>query len=295
MEPRRTCLITGANAGIGREAAVQIAAAGTRVVLACRSRERGEAALAEVRQRSGSEAVELVLLDLSSQASIREAAAACGARYPVIDVLIHNAAAFDVTQQRRALTAEGVELIWATNHLGPVLLTQLLLESIGRSEQGRVLTVSSKGLVLFPGLKVDLEDPELASRRWSVSRAYYQSKLAQVMYTRWLAGRLGGSRTTVNCIRVPNVRIDLARYPGLSLAARLAYALKSRLAITPGEMARTYTWLATSDEVRGATGRCFDERRREVAPHRASKDPAHVEAVMRLTLRQLGLQHLLAH
>lgn len=280
---RRTCLITGANAGIGKAAAVLLAADGWHVVLGCRSPERGAAALREVRERSRSDAVELLELDLSLQASIRRAAANWLAGHTRLDALIHNAAAFDYAQRRRTRTAEGFETIWATNHLGPVLLTDLLLEALRRSDQGRVLTVASKGLALFPGLRVDLDDPEFERRRWTVTRAYYQSKLAQVLYTRHLAERLAGSSITANCVRVPNVRIDLRRYPGLSRLARLAYSIKSRFALSPETMARTYLRLAASDELRGVTGRCFDEHGREVRMNRSSCDREHVERVMALT------------
>lgn len=285
---RRTCLITGANAGIGKEAAVQIAAAGHRVVLACRSPDRGAAALREVRERSGSDAVELLLVDMSLQASIRRLAAAYLARRETLDVLVHNAAAFDYGQQRRSKTEEGVETIWATNHLGPVLLTKLLSGALRRSEQGRIITVSSKGLVLFPRLAVDLDDPEFERRKWTVTRAYYQSKLAQVIYTYWLADRLAGTAVTVNCVRVPNVRIDVRRYPHLSRLARLAYAIKSRFALAPERMATTYTHLATSTGLRGVTGKCFDESSREVRTNRSTYDREHVRRVMDLTRRYLG-------
>jgi len=286
---QRTCLITGGNAGIGKEAAVQIAAAGYRVVLACRSLDRGEAALDEIRRRSSGAAAELKLVDMSRMRSVRELAAAYLADNERLEVLVHNAAAFDLGQRQRAKTDEGIETIWATNHLGPVLLTHLLLDALQRSGEGRVLTVSSKGLLLFPRLRVDLADPEFEERKWTVSRAYYQSKLAQVIYTHWLAEQLASTKVTVNCVRVPNVRIDISRYPGLSAPARLAYAIKSRFAISPAEMAKTYAHLATSTEVRGVTGRCFDERARQVGSSRSSRDPDHLQAVMQLTLRHLGL------
>jgi NAD(P)-dependent dehydrogenase (short-subunit alcohol dehydrogenase family) len=229
-----------------------------------------------------------MLVDMVLQESIRRLAATFLAGHQTLDVLIHNAAAFDYAQQQRAKTAEGIETIWATNHLGPVLLTNLLLDALRRSEQGRVLTVASKGLVLFPRLEVDLDDPEFEHRKWTVTRAYYQSKLAQVIYTYWLAERLAGTAITVNCVRVTNVRLDLRRYPGLSRLVRLAYAIKSRFAISPARMARTYTYLATSDEVRGTTGRCFDERNREVRTNRSTYDREHVARVMELTTRYLA-------
>ena len=287
-QARKTCLITGANAGIGKEAAVQIATAGYHVVLACRSPERGEAALREVRERGRSDAAELMIVDMSLQQSIHRLAATFLATHRTLDVLIHNAAAFDYGQTRRATTEEGVETIWATNHLGPVLLTTLLRDALGRSEEGRVITVSSKGLLLFPGLGVDLDDPEFERRKWTVTRAYYQSKLAQVIYTYWLAGQLDGTAVTVNCVRVTNVRIDLRRYPELSPLARLAYSVKSLFSISASRMANTYAYLATAPDIRGVSGKCFDENNREVRTNRRTYDPEHVRGVVDLTMQYIG-------
>lgn len=280
----KTCIITGANSGIGKAAAIQIAAKGYRVIMACRNRERSEPALVEVQAESGSDAVELMVIDMSSQASIRAFAAAFRARYDALDVLIHNAAAFDVRQKARQITADGIESIWATNHIGPVLLTDLSLEPLKRSKQGRVIIVSSKGLVVHPFLKVDLEDPEFERRNFSVQKAYYQSKLAQVMYTFWLADQLKDTDITVNAVRVTNVRIDVdQRYPNLPGFLRRLYGIKSRFSITPEQMAETYTYLATSDEVRAITGKYFDDPTHRVSSSGYSRDPENIRSVMALT------------
>ena len=281
---RKTCIITGSNSGIGKAAAVQIAARGQRVIMACRSLERGEAALKQIMTESGSGDVELIQVDLSLQSSIRDFAANFLGKSSVLDVLIHNAAAFDIRQKTIEWTAEGLENIWATNHVGPVLLTDLLLEALKRSEQGRIITISSKGLVAYPWLKVDLTDPEFRNRRFSVQKAYYQSKLAQVMYTYWLADNLKDTAVTANAIRVTNVRIDVdSRYPGVPKLMRKMYALKSSFAISPEEMAETYTYLVTSPEVAGITGAYFDDPQHMVSSSPYSKDPHQIEALMNLT------------
>ena len=281
---QKTCIITGANSGIGKAAAIQIAQKGYRVIMACRSRERGEAALDDVRTESESDAVELMIVDMSSQASIRTFAEEFGARHDVPDVLIHNAAAFDVRAKTRHMTEDGIESIWATNHLGPVLLTDLLLDALKRSEQGRVITISSKGLIAYPFLKIDLEDPEFERRKFSVQKAYYQSKLAQVMYTYWLAEQLKDTPIAVNSIRVTNVRIDInARYPTSSKLMKRMYAIKSSFSIAPEKMAETYTYLATSDEVRETTGKYYDDPTHIVNSSGYSRDPENIEKVMALT------------
>ena len=283
MSPK-TCIITGANSGIGKAAAIQIMQKGYRVILACRNQQRGEQALQEVRQLASSDAVELMIVDMSSQSSIRAFADTYLTKYDVLDVLIHNAAAFDTRQKEIVFTEEGMEKIWATNHIGPVLLTDLLLTALKRSDQGRVITISSKGLMVYPRLKVDLEDPEFRNRKFSVQKAYYQSKLAQVMYTYWLADQLSDTSITVNSIRVTNVRIDVdERYPGVPAIMRKMYAIKSKFAITPEKMAETYTYLATSPEVNQTTGAYFDDPQHIVSSSAYSRDSENIEQLMALT------------
>ena len=281
-----TTLITGGNAGIGRAAAAQLARRGSHVVIACRSAERGERALAELRRETGRDAIDLIEMDLSSRASITagcEAYRRLGPRH--LDVLIHNAADFDISRTSPVLSADGIETVWATNHLGPVLLTHLLDQELSRSEQGRVITVSSKGLMLHPRLQVRLDDPELQGGGFRVDKAYYQSKLAQVMYTRWLAERYQGSARTANCVRVTNVKIDVDRYPHLSSFQKTLYKIKSHFSISPEQMAEAYVWLSLAEEMRAKSGGYFDEKQRPVKASAWAVDPVNIERVMALTAR----------
>jgi NAD(P)-dependent dehydrogenase (short-subunit alcohol dehydrogenase family) len=281
---KKTCIITGANSGIGKAATAQLTDNGHRVIMACRNQQRGEAALEEIKQTTGSDAVELMIVDMSLQSSIREFAKQFLVKYQKLDVLIHNAAAFDTRQKEIIFTEERVEKIWATNHIGPVLLTNLLMDALMQSKQGRVITISSKGLTVFPRLQVDLEDPEFQEQKFSVQKAYYQSKLAQVMYTYWLADQMKNTSVTANSIRVTNVRIDVDKqYSGLPTIMRKMYAIKSLFAITPEKMAETYTYLATSDDVKQTTGVYFDNPQRIVNSSEYSRDPENIEKVMTLT------------
>lgn len=282
--PTPLCLVTGGNAGIGYAAVVQLARAGADVVIAARSPERGEAAVDAARRESGSDAVSLVQMDLSSRQSILDGVTALRALgRGRLDVLIHNAADFDVSRRTPAFTTDGVESVWATNHVGPVLLTQQFEPELLQSPQGRVVTVSSQGLALHPLLRVRLNDPEFKAGGYRVDRAYYQSKLAQVMYTLWLADRYGETSVTANCVRVTNVKIDLARYPGLTPLQRRLYVVKRRFSISPAEMAGVYTWLALSPEVSGVSGAYFDHRKRRVRAGRYAEERSNVRAVMQLT------------
>lgn len=285
---KKVCVITGANSGIGKAAAIQIAAEGHQVIMACRNPERGEAALQDVRKESGNNDVELMIVDMSLQSSIKAFAREFLAKYEVLDVLIHNAAAFDIRQKERKLTSEGMELAWATNHIGPVLLTDLLLDALKASEQGRVITVSSKGLIVYPRLKVDVADPEYAHKKFSVQKAYYQSKQAQVMYTYWLADQLRETAVTANSIRVTNVKIDVdARYPGVPKWQRKIYSMKSKFSISPEEMAETYTYLALSPDVNQTTGTYYDNPTHIVKSNGWSQKKENIEKVMDLTMTYL--------
>ena len=282
---KKICLITGANAGIGKAAAIQLAAQGCRVIMVCRDIERGQKALEEVKRVSGSAAVELMIADMSLQSSIRVLAKAYP--YDRLDVLISNAAAFDLAQKLPQKTAEGIESIWATNHVGPVLLIDLFLERLKRSDHGRILTVASQGLMMYPRLKIRFDDPEYTLGGFSVPKAYYHSKLAQVMYTYWLADTLNCTGVTVNCIRVTSVKIDISRYPRLSRLEKFAYSIKSKKSISPEEMAKTYTWLAISDEAASFSGLYFDHHRRRVDSSSYSRDNHEAEKLMELTRKYI--------
>jgi len=128
------------------------------------------------------------------------------------------------------------------------------------------------------------EDPEFRERKFSVQKAYYQSKLAQVMTTYWLAEELKDTAVTANSIRVTNVRIDIdKRYPGTPALLRKVYSIKSKFAMTPEKMAETYTYLATSPEVSQTTGAYFDDPKHIVTSSGYSKDKAHIKQVMAMT------------
>jgi len=284
---QKTCLITGANSGIGKAAAHQLVQQGHHTILACRNEEKGQAALKEIRDATGKKHVELMIVDMSLQSSIQDLARNYLGKYEHLDVLIHNAATFDITQKEATLTDEGIERIWATNHVGPVLLSKLLGKPLKKSQQGRIITITSKGLMAKPFLKVDLLDPEFKNRPFSVEKAYYQSKLAQIMFTYWLADRYQAQDITANSIYVTAVQIDVDKYPDLSEFLKKAYALKSKLSISPQEMAKVYTYLATAPEFEKVSGKIYDEKIKTVRTSKYSKDSFNIEEVMNMTMSYL--------
>ncbi len=284
---KKICIITGANSGIGYAATLQILKKGYHVIMACRSEKRGSEALKSIEVMDSTFSVELMLVDMGLQKSIRDFAAALIEKYKKIDVLIHNAAIFNITQKTQEKSIEGIEILWAVNHLGPVLLTELLLDNLKASDNGRVLTVSSQGLLAMPTLKIDLEDPEYDSKKFSVTKAYYQSKRAQVMYTYWLADRLKETNVTVNSIRVSAVQIDISRHPDLSAFTKWVYSIKSKMSLTTEEMAETYTYLATSPKMNKITGKYFNEKQLEVQSNKYTYGRENIEAIISLTKKYI--------
>lgn len=253
----KTIIITGGNSGIGKAAAIQLARLGASVVLACRSKERGERAEEDVRRAANSFDVDLMQVDTSSQKSIRQFALEFNQRYSQLDVLIHNAANFDHAQKKPTFTADGLETVFATNHLGPFLLTHLLLDMLRASAPSRIITVASKGLISYPFLDIEF-DNLYGERKFNLQHAYYHSKQAQVMFTFDLAERLRGTGVSVHCVRVGNVAIPDERLTHLPVWMKKMYELKRRFSMKPEKMAETYVWLA-ADPVGGQqTGGYWD-------------------------------------
>ena len=253
----KTIIITGGNSGIGKAAAIQLASLGASVVLACRSKERGEEAAEEVRRATNSLDIEPMQVDMSSQKSIRQFAIEFNRRYARLDVLIHNAANFDHRQKERVLTEEGLETVFATNHLGPFLLTHLLLDMLKASAPSRIITVASKGLISYPFLDIEFNNL-YGERKFSMQHAYYHSKLAQVMFTFDLAERLRGTGVSIHCVRVGNVAIPDERLAHLPTWMLKMYEVKRKFSMTPGKMAETYVWLAADRLGEEQTGGYWD-------------------------------------
>jgi NAD(P)-dependent dehydrogenase (short-subunit alcohol dehydrogenase family) len=269
----KTIIITGANSGIGKAAAKKLAAEGHRVILACRSEEKGNEAAEEIITVTGNKRVNTMKIDLGSQASIKEFAETYSANFDRLDVLIHNAANFDLTMKSPIITEDGIELIFATNHVGPFLLTNLLLDLLKNSAPSRVITVASKGLVMYPGLKIEYDNLN-GAKNYSAQHAYYHSKLAQVMFTYDQAKRLAGTGITANCIRVTNVAVADEKISHLPKWQQKLYKMKRKMALTPEQQADTYVYLATSPEVEGISGGYWDESNKRVKSSKYSYDEA---------------------
>lgn len=248
----KICVVTGANSGIGKATAAGLARLGASVVMLCRNEERGRQAQIEIRRQTGNEAVELAIADLASQAEVRRLADDLVHRYPRLHVLVNNAG---LQLWRRSVTTDGLETAFAVNYLAPFLLTNLVLEALKAVAPARVVNVCS---MVHRWGEIDFEDLQ-AERRYDSNRAYYQSKLAMLLFTYELARRLEGTGITVNAMEPGMVRTRFARdYRGFY---RLMATLWRPFMKSPGKGADTVIYLASSPEVEAVTGKYFKNRR----------------------------------
>ncbi|HSO23530.1 MAG TPA: SDR family oxidoreductase [Chondromyces sp.] len=275
----RVCLVTGASSGIGTEIARGLARRGATVVMVARDRARGEAARDDVMRTTGNDAVELTLCDLASQRQVRELAAAMVGRYPVLHVLVHNAG---LILGSRVLTEDGLETTFAVNHLAPFLLTELLREPLEAAGSARVVTVASEA---HRGAEIDLDDPS-AERGYSSWRAYAQSKLANILFTRELARRTQGSGIVASCLHPGVVRSGFGRQG--SLLVRAWFKIVGPLLLSAEKGADTAVWLASSPEAEAAGGGYYI-RRSPARPSRAARDAESARRLWGLSERLTGL------
>ena len=243
----KTCMITGATSGIGRASAIELARMGATLILVCRNRERGEELVREIAGGGNSE-VELMIADLESQSEIRRLAAEFLAAGKPLHVLMNNAGVFNM---KRALTSDGLEEVFAVNHLAYFMLTLLLLDRIKESAPARIINIASD-LHQRATLKFDDLGGE---RSYGGMSSYGQSKLANVLFTYELARRLAGTGVTVNCVHPGAVATNLAKNNG-ALAA-VAWKIIGTFMKSPENGARTQIYLASSREVEGVTGKYF--------------------------------------
>jgi NAD(P)-dependent dehydrogenase (short-subunit alcohol dehydrogenase family) len=248
-------VITGTTHGIGRVTSRELVHAGKTVVMLCRDVRRAQAVRDEiVRHRPGAN-VEVVRCDLASLASVREAAAAVRRDYPSIGLLVNNAG---IASARHRISVDGFELTFATNHLGPFLLTALLADLLDRS--ARIVMVASR--IHYRG-RLDLDAVTNPSARYRPTAAYAQSKLANVMHTFALARRMADAGISVNCLHPGVVATNLL--PGW---LRVVKPLITREMFDSERGARTTLYLALDESVAGISGRYFDEYQlpREASP-----------------------------
>jgi dehydrogenase/reductase SDR family protein 12 len=246
----KVVLVTGASSGLGLAAAEGFAQLGATVWLVGRSRERGEQARAKIAERSGNGDVKGAVCDLSRLESVREFAGRFRDQPSRLDVLVNNAG---VMTQERAISADGIELTFATNVVGPFLLTSLLIPLLERSAPARIINVSSGGMYTQ---KIAVADLQSERGQFDGPKVYARSKRAQVILTELWAYRLADTAVVVHAMHpgwadTPGVRSSLPRF----------YKATRPLLRTPAQGADTIIWLGAAAEPARSSGRFWHDRR----------------------------------
>jgi NAD(P)-dependent dehydrogenase (short-subunit alcohol dehydrogenase family) len=253
-------VVTGTTHGIGRVIAHELARAGLTVVMLCRDIAAARELQAEIQGSISGSEVHVIACDLASLASVRECAAAVRERVGTIRLLINNAG---MTSTRHRMSVDGFELTFATNHLGPFLLTHLLFDRLGPA-QGRIVNTASRAH--YRG-RMDLERIRDPHAPYFGPAAYSQSKLANVLHTMALARRLAGQGVTANCL-----------HPGIvatNLLPRWLQAIKplfSWVIFDSERGAQTTMHVALASELQDVSGRYFDEHQKEQQPSPLARD-----------------------
>ena len=250
----RVALITGANTGIGLVTARELAARGAHVFVACRSPEKGRAAVEEIVKATGNEKVELLELDLGDFESIRSCARAFLARDLPLHLLINNAGLAGT----KGMTRSGFEMAFGTNHVGPFLLTQLLLDRIKQSAPARIVTVASRAHTRVSGINWD--NVRQPTKGKAGLPEYGASKLANVLFSAELGRRLAGTGVTTYALHPGVVATDVWRE-----VPALIRPLIKLMMISTEEGAATTIYCATSPQVSGQTGLYYDKCRVKAA------------------------------
>ncbi len=266
----KTVIVTGANSGMGKVTATELAKKGAHVVMVCRNKQLGEAAKAEIMSASNNKSIDLLIGDLSSQDSIRTLATEIKNKYPQIDVLVNNAGlAFSNYQT----SVDGVEMTFAVNHIGYFLLTNLLLDNLKAAPNARIVNVASS---THAQAKMNFDDIG-HKQKYTLFGVYNQSKLCNVLFTYDLAKRLKGTNVTVNCLNPGPVKTNLSR--DMSAVFKFIGGL---FFLTPEKASETAVYLASSPEVEHVTGKYFTKKK-AVESSKLSQDEAVQKKLWKLS------------
>jgi retinol dehydrogenase 12 len=274
----QVCVITGATSGIGKAAAAALARQGAEVIVVGRDPGRTEATAAAI-QADGAPPPKVEIADLARLDQVRALAGRLDQTLDRIDVLINNAG---LVLNERQVTPDGYEHVFAVNHLAPFLLTNLLRPKLTTSAPARVITVSSDA---HTAAKLDLDDPNL-EHGWSSWRSYSNSKLANILFTRELAGRLDGTGVTANCLHPGVVRTGFGR--DARPLMRVGITIAKPFMLSPERGADTIVYLASAPDVAAKTGGYYVKRQlRE--PSAAARDDGLARRLWEISERLTGL------
>jgi NAD(P)-dependent dehydrogenase (short-subunit alcohol dehydrogenase family) len=274
----KTYVITGANTGIGKITARELAKRGAHVILACRSADKTTPVIDEIKRETGNDKVEFVALDLGDLASVRRCAEELLARNTPIHGLINNAG----LAGSRGTTKDGFEVTFGTNHLGHYLFTRLLLDRIKQSGPARIVNVASASHYQARGINWDALRAKTKSRTGLPE--YAVSKLSNVLFTKELARRLEGTKVTTYALHPGVVATDVwRRVPG-----PVRWVMK-KFMVTPEEGAQTSIRCATAPELANETGRYYDRDGKERKPNKLANDESLAKQLWAKSAEWTGL------
>ncbi|MDM4770721.1 SDR family oxidoreductase [Solimonas sp. SE-A11] len=277
----KVCLVTGATSGIGRATAKALAAQGAEVFLLVRSRDKGEIALQELAHETRNSRLHLLIGDLARQSDIRRVAAEFLSTGKPLHVLVNNAGLINT---RLRHTPDGIEEMFAVNHLGYFLLTELLRQRLIQSAPSRIVSVSSGAHAFVKGLQLD--DLEFQRNGFSTFAVYGHSKLCNLLWTRELARQLQGSGVTANCLHPGAVGTGLGNQN--ARWARYVTRLLRPFFRTPERGASSSIHLATSPEVEGVSGKYYYDCK-PIRPKPWAEDDAAARELWQLSQRMTRL------
>ena len=280
----QTVVVTGGNSGIGFETAAALAAMGARVLVTARNADRGRAAVAGIADRTPGAQVQLVVFDLADLSSVRRGAAEILEQAPRLDVLVNNAG---LVLSERRVTVDGYEATFATNHLGPFLLTNLLLDRMRASAPARIVNVASTA---HNSARKGMPFDDLQSEgRYRAMRVYGQSKLANILFTNELARRLEGTRVTANSLHPGTVRTGYGADGDARGLLAVGLKVSGPFFLSPAKGARTSVYLASSAEVDGVSGQYFVKCKPRT-PRTWARDPDAAQRLWRVSEELVGLE-----
>lgn len=250
-------LVTGATSGIGKATAMELARTGATVVIGARNIKGGESTRDEIRTMSGNQKVDTLIGDLSSLASIHGMADSFRAKYPHLNVLINNAGVYKST---RILSADGFELMFATNHLAPFLLTHLLLDPLKASGAARILNIAAPS-----STQLNFDDLQ-GEKNFNALNALGASKMASQLFSFELARRLEGTGITVNAIHPGLVRSNI-----MNDANTFMRVMSSLFSGAPEKAAKDIVHVALDEEYQNKTG-LFYSQGREIKANKYAHD-----------------------
>jgi NAD(P)-dependent dehydrogenase (short-subunit alcohol dehydrogenase family) len=273
----KTIVITGATSGIGAVAAKRLAGQGARIVIVARDRQRAEQTLHDLRGANAAQAHTAFYADLSRLREMKRVAAEIAAAEPRIDVLMNNAGLIVTRNQK---TEDGLELMFATNHLSYFVLTNLLLERLRAAGAARIVSTASEA-----HRRARLDFDRLQDQKGMAG--YGTTKLCNILFTRELARRIAGSGVTANCLHPGFVATRFGDNTGGALRTGLAIA-KRLFALSPEEGAKTMVHLASSPDVADGSGGYYD-RCAAAQPSREAQSEADAKRLWELSATLSGI------